>query len=622
MGRFFFSRNVSNWILFIRSAVVVLVVAYLASLIARAVFLPFSNPEEIVGPLTRLKFNPTNNLIRYFIFVTLPAVAYLVVNYRGFFGQKLTEIDVDINVSQNGRPVKWLFIFAQIALLTWSFFGFLNFFAQPLSPRALDFYHDGESLTPGLNYVLTGKLWTGSLMVHGAIEDGLTAVWGWRLFGYETVGAYFTMFHLLASLIPLGVGFFVFTLGLWAKYRFGFFAAAGLISVMVLGYVYSDAWQYLDRRDFPVLVGLGLTILAITFEGPSIWLFSGFFSPIAFFYSIDRGGYYLLICTCVLAAPILIARLNAKWLKASVLPWIVGCLLGWAGLTLIFGTAELHAFLTTTLGWVKWKDYIDSYVYPDFRFANLRHTFPVILVSINLLGFAVMLPRYFRAKDVSSVSIHVIMAVAGFLYYRSALGRSDEGHLRYASTFVFLGFSYLVWRISLFLPSVAKYTAICVTVLITFWFSSGAARTVFDGRHAVAAFLDRMNQFVSLPDDAFLNPDQKSWLRVLDSQLKDEKCLFSFTNDNVVNYLLKKPSCSRFFAVITASSLTLQREVVSDLKLEKPRMIIYSSPTGAQAIDGIQNSERLPLVNDYILKYYQPAFDEAGWKFFRRVEST
>src|SRR5262245_65082 len=50
----------------------------LASYFASLVELPFSNPHEIVGTLTEIRYNPSTNIVRFLLIVLLPTFALTV----------------------------------------------------------------------------------------------------------------------------------------------------------------------------------------------------------------------------------------------------------------------------------------------------------------------------------------------------------------------------------------------------------------------------------------------------------------------------------------------------------------------------------------------------------------
>ena len=54
----------------------------------------------------------------------------------------------------------------------------------------IDFFHEGERLTPAKNYVLNGKMWSGVFFNHGAFTDLFGTVIAWKIFGNETIGSH------------------------------------------------------------------------------------------------------------------------------------------------------------------------------------------------------------------------------------------------------------------------------------------------------------------------------------------------------------------------------------------------------------------------------------------------
>ena len=53
----------------------------------------------------------------------------------------------------------------------------------------LDFYHEGEWLSPAKNYLLTGEIWSGAYFIHGGFFDVFNPVIAWKIFGNETIGS-------------------------------------------------------------------------------------------------------------------------------------------------------------------------------------------------------------------------------------------------------------------------------------------------------------------------------------------------------------------------------------------------------------------------------------------------
>ena len=81
-------------------------------------------------------------------------------------------------------------------------------------------------------------------------------------------------------------------------------------------------------------------------------------------------------------------------------------------------------------------------------------------------------------------------------------------------------------------------------------------------------------------------------------------CVENFTYDQVLPYLLKKPTCTKYSSPWIASPLKEQNKYIEQLKSSDPTFIIYKSGKGH--LDSIPMSERLHQVNKYILYKYEP----------------
>ena len=77
--------------------------------------------------------------------------------------------------------------------------------------------------------------------------------------------------------------------------------------------------------------------------------------------------------------------------------------------------------------------------------------------------------------------------------------------------------------------------------------------------------------------------------------------------------MLKKPTCSKHFAVYISSPESLQREFIDDLSLKKPSYILYESK--ADIYDDPKT--RLNIVNKYILDNYSDFKKINKWTIYK-----
>jgi hypothetical protein len=83
---------------------------------------------------------------------------------------------------------------------------------------------------------------------------------------------------------------------------------------------------------------------------------------------------------------------------------------------------------------------------------------------------------------------------------------------------------------------------------------------------------------------------------------KDEKCVQNFTVDLILPYLLKKPSCTKYFISHLALSKSAQLKYIKEITTNSPLYIIYESP--GFILDNIPTHKRVKLVDAYIKDNY------------------
>ena len=120
---------------------------------------------------------------------------------------------------------------------------------------------------------------------------------------------------------------------------------------------------------------------------------------------------------------------------------------------------------------------------------------------------------------------------------------------------------------------------------------------------------DRLISYVKFEDEDFIktaysNPTNlRKFLKKFNELNKNENCIQNFTADIILPYLLKKPSCTKYFSSWLALSKKAQLKYIATLKVKSPKYIIYESP--GFIVDKIPTHERLILVNSYIIDNYR-----------------
>ena len=116
-------------------------------------------------------------------------------------------------------------------------------------------------------------------------------------------------------------------------------------------------------------------------------------------------------------------------------------------------------------------------------------------------------------------------------------------------------------------------------------------------------------------DSKYLSNEYNEFIDYYSKLIKDEKCIQIFTNETALPYFLKKPTCSKFYFVYTVSPNELQNEFISELKIKKPKYILYKS-----SLDIYDDPRsRLNIVNEYILSKYKIYNNYKKWTILKLI---
>ena len=612
------------------------------------IVIPFSNPLEVMGPLVEAQFSPLNNLLRFSFFVFAPSFVFLISllarPLRDLYFRYSPHFSVPSNFKKFSPDPAWVRVLEISTYLMLGCFcvsGFLSFLNSSFGFNCLDFFHAGELLTPAYNYWVSHKIWSGSYFVHGAFYDPLLSVLGWKALGNQTIGASQIAHAFFASCVPLGLAGFIWVSGWSLRFR-GRLASLMMIHGLLWGWFFTfGKSQTLVDRDLPVLFGMSSLIFGLISSRPIFLFFSGIFSSISFFYSIDRGAYYLV--TWILALVFYLGivfqwdsfRVSFRREAYKILSYsLAGFFLGWLGFFLWVGPTEFQSFLSNTWMLFRTKDLFDSYIYPIPELNHLKnHTLlPIVLIGVQILGFGATFLVFYRKRNrpikgnlalqskiyPTAAVVHFIFVCLSFCYFRGALGRSDFGHVLYSSAFAFLGFVFLMGGVLCLLSAKVKWLPWVLVFLMSYNFQKLIkVYSSLEPKQILTAY-QKIQTLASASDDKFLPPEELKKLEKLKKIFQDEPCFFSLTSEAALPYLLKKPSCGKFFIVWFASPKPLREQILKDLSIYSPKYILFSSSRWTINIDGISNEKRMPDVHSYVQTHYEPYQNIADWQIYRR----
>ncbi len=596
--------------------------------------LPFHNLWGVKGKLTEIRYNPTNNVIRFAVFLLSPVLLLSITYLLGrrklgdiIFAEALSPADGPSHGSR--PPVK---VLLSVLLIVFSIIVALNIPTFHASGK-FDSFHEGETLGPAVSYMAGETPYKDFIFLHGLYENPLRSVIAFRLFG-RSIASVRTVESIMkiAAFVLLSI----FMLQLYrGKYLYSFTA------ITILAFLHSSLMFHLPRlmliktRDITVFLFL-ITLVMLQDMGKGQdyrikklfmagFLFS--FIPLASFgYSVDRGAF--LFAAYLILFPVLYliyfhkVNLRRYFLFSSFLGllsavFLVGFLL-WGGLTDFFK----YVFLTMP----RYKGLMSGKVYPVFDKLFLAVSV-VIAANTFWVAFKFMQELYLnngrlRVSVRSFMEKYLVefsMLILSLLLFRSALGRSDWPHVAYSLPVTYILSIYIVIKhySHKFLRGYAftkTYTYLLAAVVAVI-FSLGIYQ-IYRGD------LIRENFPLGVKDSEIIPDNYRATISFLRNNLTPDESFFTLTAEASWYYFIDRPSPSRFPVIIFAMPYFYQNEVVKDLEKNNVKFVLYRNGYWASRFDGFSNEERLPLIAEYIRDnfiFYRKIDDNEIW--IRKTES-
>ncbi len=527
----------------------------------------------------------------------------------------------------------------------------------------IDLFHEGERLAP-LNEMLHGGIPFRDVYVqHGLFQNAYLAWVGGQIFEPTLFGLR-TMERVLN---PLGY-VALYLLGLQV-FR-GRFLTAFLCMLIASGTNFS-----VSARHSLGLISFAFVANFLTFsQGRSkrsvlSWklLFGGIFTSLAFWYSTEIGLYslgaiglflviYAFLQKGIGAANEQVQENGVKERLFPVISYSCGVLLGFLPVGLYFLS---HGALDDAI----WNSYIQC----RYQLATWGLAFPSLSKTLTLLssdgwsafifsvGFRWYLPicifliivGYLTYRGLSGTRSTntmklLLLLLGGVAFFRTALGRSDGGHLTFGATFLWLlclfpleggilsMFRVILssfrgrtpWHVAL------KATWVLIPTVIFCWYVGEVHNPIsgFNGKwqrlrqnpftqNVVSEELARAGA-VDIPDEQ-VEQIQKVVAYIHENTEPNEN-IFDFTSQGAYYFFANRPGVTRFHQVSYASTPSMQEEVVEALERDETRLVIFKTGGWFDAVDGIRVEERHALVAAYLQENYEPAININGTEILMR----
>lgn len=509
----------------------------------------------------------------------------------------------------------------------------------------IDLFHEGEFLTPAFEVLHGERPFVDVYLQHGLGRNVLRTLATFMWFGatLEVERA-----SMLLSVALTHAAVFLLTL---AAFR-------SRVIALVVALATASAGFDLDWRFLLPLVALGFVARDVHVPRPSNSFFAGACSAAALFVSTDLGLYTTAAISVFILldiAPLESIGNRVMRLARFVGGWIVGAMPFIAGL---WWCGALRGFVDNTREQLALQLSVWGLPFPSFSTAisgaewlpNGTVATPLQSPTLLALCAAVLylaIPTYRLVRGVVAtatphVRVFTLLAIAGLLTYRTALGRSDVGHLRFASVYFWIlapGLALIAVRAARSATHLPASLRLCggwlPAVMLVFYACSAYVpiyTLAFQWIRLSAPPLSRNlhTDYANPPlpglGDVVIPIEQARALATLDAllteHLAEDETFYDFSNIGAVYALLHRRAPTRYFMPVYAATAAMQDAVIADLERERPLYAFMSTRLGEPRIDGLFPNERAPRLGAYLeAAYDEPRFVGVGYLARRRPTS-
>ena len=589
----------------------------------------YTKEFEIPGEYSKYKYNPINESIRYVTFISMPLIVYLVC-IKIFKGQEIKQIK-EIFYYDNSKT----FYVTKNNLLVLCFLSFsalilLDFLSVNLPLHKIDTFHEGQWLTPGINYLKKGGYWIDSYITIGFFHEILNVLIGFKIFDVFSIGS--SRFSILLSILVFKFLLIIFIYKLTViqklteNFKILFFVIISLIALSMTSFSFYNS-DILHYRDLPLILFLILLIPIISNEKMVIFycFLIGAMSTISMLWGLDNGAYLNL----TLASLILFLIIKKDFDKSV---WIIlGAIITWILFYKIFGQEEFKSFFYNTKEIYQSMDWVHGIIHPE-PFSSDQHSARAtkILLILILSGLLIININFFKYQNILNEYkvLLIFIFIISIITYKTALGRSDGPHIRSVTGLPLLLLCIITLNLIFdFILKNKKYlkifqnvanfknTLIFMFILLSIFFLPNL------NFKNIISFKSSVKNYVNLSDEFFLTERQNLLIKRYNNLTIEDKCVLIFTYDAAIPYLLKKPSCNKYYFVWNIGNKKNQNLFIKSIENRKPNFILLGGDYKNPITIGLEPHERLPIIHNFIIKNYLLDENVLDWRIYKLKSS-
>ena len=163
--------------------------------------LPYDFKNNILGEHYVKQYNPSNDIIRFIIFIGIPVFIYL------YFFLRNNKNALSVRINNKNFFIKKLSKSKETNLLNkYSYFMMFLIFVEFLSVdfnyyiSHIDLFHSGSFLVPPMNFLISKNIFQSTIHDYGFIANNLGLIYNY-FFGYFSLGSIFFIFLFCIFLV-------------------------------------------------------------------------------------------------------------------------------------------------------------------------------------------------------------------------------------------------------------------------------------------------------------------------------------------------------------------------------------------------------------------------------------